>query len=310
MPEKITPGPMSSNSCFREAVCVHTNKVYDSCKSKECIRDLRVYLTTEAQSFINSNTVSVKPRTAELLYVNIDVEKIPYNRGFYSIDARFFYRVSVEASTAIGCPRLLTGLAVYDKRCILFGSEGGAQIFSSRYMADAPDYQTLQSSNKPSAVIEAVEPILLEAKIVEPNYCCGCCCHINSVPAPIGRCFGGEELDLNESGNRLYITLGQFSIMRLERDIQLLMPAYDVCMPDRDCNCSGGGESEDPCDIFARFEFPVDAFFPPRQDTRRDRHHCGSCGNGGSDGGAGSTMTESNGSNASNNAGCNKPCRR
>lgn len=77
MSEKIAPGPVGS-SCFREAVCIHTNKVYDSCKSKECIRDLRVYLTAESQQFINNNCVSVKPRAAELLFVNIDVEKVPY----------------------------------------------------------------------------------------------------------------------------------------------------------------------------------------------------------------------------------------
>ncbi|MDR3767235.1 MAG: hypothetical protein Q3Y08_09430 [Butyricicoccus sp.] len=78
MSEKIAPGPVGGGSCFREAVCIHTNKVYDSCKSKECIRDLRVYLTAESQNFINNNCVSVKPRAAELLFVNIDVEKVPY----------------------------------------------------------------------------------------------------------------------------------------------------------------------------------------------------------------------------------------
>ncbi len=78
MSEKIAPGPVGGNTCFREAVCIHTNKVYDSCKSKECIRDLRVYLTADAQAFLNNNSVSVKPRAAELLFVNIDVEKVPY----------------------------------------------------------------------------------------------------------------------------------------------------------------------------------------------------------------------------------------
>lgn len=224
----------------------------------------------------------------------------PHNRGFYSVDVRFFYRISVEASTTVGCPRLLNGLAVYDKRCILFGSEGGARIFSSRYTPDAPDYQYMQRANNPTAVIETVEPILLEAKIVEPTYCCGCCCEINSVPAPICQCFGGEELDLSDSGNRLFVTIGQFSIMRLERDIQLLMPAYDICMPERDCNCTGaGGETEDPCEIFDRFEFPVDAFFPPRRD---DHDSCG-CNNG-CNSGCGSNC----GSNVgNNNSGCCKP---
>jgi hypothetical protein len=80
MSERIAPGPIGGNTNFREAVCIHTKKVYDSCKSKECIRDLRVYLTAESQAFINNNCVSVKPRSAELLFVNIDVEKVPYKQ--------------------------------------------------------------------------------------------------------------------------------------------------------------------------------------------------------------------------------------
>lgn len=280
MSEKIAPGPVGGNACFREAVCIHTSKVYDSCKSKECMRDLRVYLTNEAQAFINNNCVTVKPRNAELLFVNIDVERIRYNRGFYSVDVRFFYRITVEANMTVGCPRLLTGLAVFDKRSILFGSEGGARIFSSRFVPGAPDDQQMQSSNKPTAVVEAVEPILLEAKIVEPNYCCGCGCELNTVPTPVCKCFGGEDIALTNEGNRLFVTLGQFSILRLERDIQLLMPAYDICMPERDCSCGGADETEDPCDVFDRFEFPIDEFFPPRKDfCSNDAGHCGSgCG--------------------------------
>ncbi len=193
----------------------------------------------------------------------------------------------------IGCPRLLNGLAVFDKRCILFGSEGGARIFSSKYCQGAPDQQLLQSANKPTAVVEAVEPILLEAKIVEPTYCCGCGCELSAVPAPVCNCFGGEDIALNCDGNRLFVTLGQFSILRLERDIQLLMPAFDICMPERECSCSSADDTEDPCDVFNRFEFPVDEFFPPRREMRcepcrrdpcRDRDDsCGcntGCGNG------------------------------
>ena len=33
---------------IKEAVCVHTDKVTDSCLAKDCIEDLRVYLTLES----------------------------------------------------------------------------------------------------------------------------------------------------------------------------------------------------------------------------------------------------------------------
>lgn len=85
MADKICcPGPIggSNSGNFREAVCVHTNKVYDACRSKECLRDIRVYLCRCAQELLNSGSiVSVKPRAAELLCVKIDVEKVQFKRG-------------------------------------------------------------------------------------------------------------------------------------------------------------------------------------------------------------------------------------
>lgn len=59
---------------------------------------------------------------------------------------------------------------------------------------------------------------------------------------------------------KLYVTLGQFSIIRLERDTQLLIPAYDYCMPDKACQ---GSTEDDPCSMFSRIYFPIDEFFPP-----------------------------------------------
>ena len=41
MPEKVAPGPVSDDRCIREAVCIHTKKIFDSCKDKDCIEDLR-----------------------------------------------------------------------------------------------------------------------------------------------------------------------------------------------------------------------------------------------------------------------------
>lgn len=266
MAEKMCPGPVSNAAGFREAVCVHTKKVYDQCRSRDCMRDLRVFLSAEDQCFIESNAISIKPRCAELLYAAMDVEPVAFRRGFYSVDIRFFYKVSVEACTGVGCPRILEGLAVFDKRCILFGSEGGVHIFSSQYAPDQTDIQLPQRTNLPTAVLEAVEPILLEARVVYPTQPCNCSCELREVPRAICGCFAGQNLALDSTGNQLLVTIGQFSIIKLERDIQLLMPAIDFCVPDKDC-CEGigGDNAEDPCEVFSQFDFPVDEFFPPRK---------------------------------------------
>lgn len=272
MPEKVSPGPLRGNPAPKEAVCIHTRKVYDSCREKECLRDLRVYLTSTSQAILE-NTVNVKAREAELLHASIDVEPITYNRGFYAVDVRYFYRITLDASCGVGRPKTLYGLAVYDKRTVLFGSEGNARIFSSDYCWNAQDIQNPERSNLPVAVVEVVDPVVLGCKTQDS--CCGSCAAAADVPADICGCFE-EDLVVNSEGRQLYVTLGQFSIIKLERDIQLLMPAYDFCMPDKEC----AGSTDDPCALFQNFKFPVDEFFPPREGelSQTQNGGCGCCG--------------------------------
>ena len=67
MPEKVMPGPVQDTACIREAVCIHTKKIYDSCKDKDCIEDLRFYPTQNCQAVID-RAISIKAGKAELLY--------------------------------------------------------------------------------------------------------------------------------------------------------------------------------------------------------------------------------------------------
>ena len=57
------------------------------------------------------------------------------------------------------------------------------------------------------------------------------------------------------------VTLGIFMIIQLERQVQMLVPVYDFCMPDKICVDSG---SESPCELFKKISFPADEFFPPK----------------------------------------------
>lgn len=274
MTEKFCPGPIggSGSAGFpstKEAVCIHTSKIYDSCKSKECLRDIRVYLCREGQELLNEGGIAdVKPREAELLCVKIDVERVKFNKGFYSVDIRFFYRIEVELIYPVGRPCIVDGLAVFDKRVILFGSEGGARIFSSRFEDENMEMQMSQRSNMPTAIVEVVDPILLDARVVSPETSCNCCCCcLHDVPRPIGRCFRNNELAMEDENNKLFVTLGQFAIIRIERDIQLLIPAYDICIPSRDCSTSNEA-AQDPCSVFDEFDFPIDTFFPPQLSSK------------------------------------------
>ena len=153
MPDKILPGPVEDPCGIREAVCIHTKKIFDSCRDKDCIENLRFYPKMQYVDVIN-RALSVKCGNAKLLHVYADVEPVSFNRGYYTVDMRFFYHVTLQAYLSSPVPVSVDGLCVFDKRVILFGSEGNAKIFSSQLHIGAPDLQHVSHTNCPIAVVE------------------------------------------------------------------------------------------------------------------------------------------------------------
>lgn len=274
MPDKAVPGPVCEDRSIREAVCIHTKKIFDSCRDKDCVEDLRVYPTRAAQEVID-RALSVKARCAELLSAYIDVQPVNFNRGFFTVDVRYFYRITADAFVGAARPVEVCGLAVFDKRAILFGSEGGAKVFSSQ---SGENFTCSGDRSLPTAHVEAVDPIILNMRLVDVCDCRPADCSITEIPLCISEAFGD---DLMQSGDvhRLYVTLGQFSIIRLERDTHLLMPVYDYCMPEKECTCGSECVPEDPCEVFRQVKFPVNEFFPPNSLTPSEPSYPGCCCN-------------------------------
>jgi len=275
--DKVVPGPVSSECSIREAVCIHTKKVFDSCREKECIEDLRVFLTRSSQEALE-RCVSIKAGTAELLCACIDVEPITFNRGFYTVDVRYFYRICADAFVGTVRPVEIVGLAVFDKRTILFGGESNVKTFSTRGMECRLDCQDILSSNLPDVVVDAVDPLILGVKMRNACDCCednilGCC----EVPLAVSNFFP-EDLLIGNECRKLHVTLGQFSLIRMERDTQILTPIYDYCLPEKECDCGCDCPEEDPCELFRRVKFPVDEFIPNRSPentpTYKDPRYC------------------------------------
>ncbi len=242
----------------KEAICVDTNRVYDSCADKDCLADLRVYLTDCGQSILE-NASTVRPRSAEILNCIIEVEKVPFNKGCYSVDLTFFVKVSLDAITCPSAPvNTIDGLVTFGKKCILYGSEGNVKIFTSSFTPGETDLQGLPANTNPTAKVQCVDPIVLDAQICRVCDCCntlGNTC--DNIPRAISCCFDGCFTCNCEKAVK--VTLGIFTIIQLERDVQMLIPAYDFCIPTKECCC----DTEDPCDTFKRISFPVDEFFPP-----------------------------------------------
>ncbi len=271
MAEKL--GPLTDNISDRsinEAICIDTARVYDSCADKDCLADLRVYFTDAAENIIES-AANIRCRGCEVINVLTDVDTVPFNRGYYSVDITFFFAVTLEAYvTSSQQPVTVTGLSVFSKKCILYGAEGSVKVFSSEYGSEN-ECSLSGSSTNPRAKVQVATPLCLDARICRP---CDCCNNIqdagSSIPRSVARFFPGS-FGPQSTNRAVRVTIGLFSIIQLERDVQMLIPAYDFCMPTKECSC----DTEDPCDSFRKIRFPVSEFFPPDTPDSGDNSPAG-----------------------------------
>ena len=243
---------------LQQAMSIHTRKVTDSCRDKDCIEDLRVYLTTGSQTILDS-CAGAKVRCAELLYADIEVEPVAFDRNHYCIDITFYYQILSDATVGHNRPAALSGLAVFSKRAVLCGEDSRAHIFRSDTMLGGPDGFTRHYSNRPTAVVEVLDPMVLSSRVRNACDCNGAC--VIQIP-PFIRDMFDEELVLAGDQKRLFVTLGQFSIVRLERDAQLIVPVLDYSIPTKECCDAAGCCAEDPCEVFSRIPFPTAQFAP------------------------------------------------
>ena len=70
------------SAAFKEAVCIDAGRIYDSCSDKDCLTDLRVLFPEAIQRSIVDAATSAKIRNVTVLNVLIDVETVPFNKGF------------------------------------------------------------------------------------------------------------------------------------------------------------------------------------------------------------------------------------
>lgn len=254
------------------SVCIHTMQIVDSCLDKDCVEDLRVYLTESSQETLDNST-GAKTRCAELLYSAIEVEALSYKSGHYAVDITFYYRILGDALFGGTRPTTITGLAVFAKRVVLYGGKSCAKIYRS---TDTPPVlPELAAGSKPVAVVEALDPMVLSAKVRELGDGSKEDTLLTNIPSFISDSFG-EQLVLTGDSRRLYVTIGQFSTVRLERETQLTIPVCEYCAPTREC-CDEECCEEDPCDLFSRIAFPMQAFFPESGASGNCDGSCSCC---------------------------------
>ncbi len=266
---------------FASPVCINANQIYDSCRDRDCVKDSRVYLTESGQELI-SDAINVKLKNAEIIWVYSDVEPLSFNSGYFSVDLKFFVCVTLDVFSGVSNPTTIKGLSTFDKRIILYGSEGSSKVFKSTVSCDGDISSKWMTACNPTVVIETVDPIALSAKIVDEECCCCNCedsdavCLATSLfPETICECFNGN-LVVDDCARQVQVSYGLFFLVRLERDTQLLVDAVDFCIPTQECPSA---TSSNPCELFNDIRFPIDEFFPSLK-TKSTNKNCSSSNNG------------------------------
>lgn len=265
-------GVFRAPGSFKEAVCIDGGRVYDSCCDRDCLEDLRCFFTPRGQEIIQQ-AMNVRIRSAEIINVFVDVEPVHFNRGYYACDMTFFFLVKFDVFCAPRSkPVPVRGVCFFDKRAILYGSEGNVRVFSNEFSQDgADDPQARPTSNLPKCVVQTVDPVPLAARICEIRDCCE---HVRCMPACVCNRLGGEVCIDQQNGEKtVYATIGLFTIVQLIRNVQMLIPVYDFCIPEKQCSCDEPA-GECACDTFKKIKFPTDDFFPPRAASN-DGAGCG-----------------------------------
>ncbi len=246
-----------------EMVCIDTERVLDSCRDRDCFENVRVYLTDLGNDILD-RTSSVRTKSAEIAWTYIGIDPVQFNRGFYTVTIRFYLKVCCEACVGNGRSQEFEGICVVEKHVVLFGGESAVSVFRSNTnsgdFCGMPEPCT-QCSSVPTAVVEAVAPVVLSTRIVEtPEECnCCCCCCQNEVPERILSGLNGT-LDFDDNGNHgkyLAISFGIFSVVRIVRPAQYLIHATEYNVPDKQCLET---QDNDPCGVFRTMPFPTGAF--------------------------------------------------
>ncbi len=249
-----------------KSTCIDVNKIYDSAKDKECIEDLRVYLGPEGQELID-NATNIRSKCAEVLWASIDVSDVAFNRGYYSVSIRYYFRLCFEACV-MGRAREFCGIAVYDKQIIMYGGDGNVSIFTSSTVSSdicaslPPEAFTNSVANTPKVQLEVATPIVLSVKLADRNWNCGCCCcSMDQIPENLCQSCGCTPIPDDMGAKCLYVTLGLFSLIKIERPVSLLIDKAEYCIPSREGSVLSDTTS-DPCEIFRNMAFPTCDFYP------------------------------------------------
>ena len=270
-------GPLGSSN---GTVCIDTFRVLDSCRDRDCFEDVKILVTEEGQNVLD-NSCNIRVIDTEILWVNIALNEVAFNDGFFQVTIKTFVKLTLEGCMGKTRGTVFEGLAVLQKVVILFGGEGNVSTFRSdgNNSFCAGPKSCHAGNTLPTAIVDIIDPIALSSKVVDCSCQCGyCCCSCTEIPEVVSRCFCGPLVECDR-GNNLFVSLGIFSVIRIVRPAQILVNGTDFTVPDKECV---EAEQDDPCRLFRSLAFPVRQFTGIECDETRNepsgRQSRGCCG--------------------------------
>ncbi len=216
---------------YADTVPIKVNRVFDSCSDRDCFSNVQILIDG---CELPPNITMVKSRCVRVSDICMNIEPVPFNRGFYSIDLTYTFRVELMAyERSCTSPVLMTGTAYTSKNVILYGGESNTKTFFSSGEQLGSTDACCETVNLPTAAVQVVDPISLEARV-------GTVCATNDSP-PV---------------RTVIMTLGLFSVVELFRPATILVPTYEYTIPTKECHA----DTESPCAVFDKIRFPAEEF--------------------------------------------------
>ena len=137
-----------------DTVPVKVNRVFDSCSDRDCFSNVQILMDGGE---LPANVTMVKSRCVRVSDICMNIEPVPFNRGFYSIDLTYTFRVELMAyERSCSSPVLLTGTAYTSKNVILYGGESNTKTFFSSGEQIGDTNACCETINLPTAAVQVV----------------------------------------------------------------------------------------------------------------------------------------------------------
>jgi hypothetical protein len=237
--------------------CIIAFKVYDSCRQQDCLTANEIgparaaKKTVIGDECIQEGEIIDPPSNAAAVTIdNLFVKKViivdkcpnPFKNGFWDVDLKYVFQYRLTFREADGTPisSPVCANSIFNKKVTLFGSIGSDLVIAT---------DLFKCSTNDSTTLRAEPFIFVEAKAVA----------LSAELRLQRRCSSVE--DLPPEPNRVNVTIGLFTIIKLYRLVNLNVESRGFCIPK---------ECEDisplnPCDFFESLDFPMDVFAPPQK---------------------------------------------